>query len=69
MPDERQQQITIQQVLARMDEARNRADRSMQKAMNCNTNEEYNHFLNQSIKAANDYNTWRIVLDALKGGT
>lgn len=61
----RQREITRQQVLLRVDDARRRALDAVQKCTEARTGEEYENALREGVKAAQDLETWSKVIPSL----
>lgn len=62
---ERQRAITLAQARFKKQEAMERVSHSMQNCVKTTSEEEYNQFLQDGIKAAHDYNVWDTVVKTL----
>ncbi len=63
----RQQSITIAQVACKIDEAKSRISSISSSIVYCETEEQYNDYLDQMEKAVHDWTVWTTVFDALEG--
>jgi len=62
----RQQEITYAQVQEKIAQARSRANKFMNKALDATNAEDYEKFVGEMNKAAKDAETWYLVLDSLR---
>ena len=62
----RQQQITLEQVRAKKNEARQRVDNAIRACMKATSNEEYSRNIEEACRASSDYDKWCITLETLE---
>jgi hypothetical protein len=65
MTTARQQMVTRRQVRLKRDEAFNRANEWMNRALDAKSSQEYDECVRSMNRAASDCQTWQKVLDAL----
>lgn len=63
----RQEQITLEQVRAKRNEAATRSTRKLDQALVAETEEEYERLIAEAHKAAVDFDTWTKALYYIKG--
>ena len=63
----RQESITLAQVQCKIDEAKSRIQSISSSIVYCETEEQYNDYLDQMEKAVHDWTIWFKVLEALEG--